>query len=293
MHVKLGPTTGNARWDCGSIRVCIRIICYSDITKLTYRKGWEGGIWTWDCVHQERVLVIPSVVALLGDNPMQSEFACHVGSMGKYFCRVCRVKGSDVQTEGPIIASQQPEDLDAQDSETSLESVEKSVTSLESELSSVESSLVSSIESSLVSSVEPDKSDQESGLSSNGDDRNEEGEEYGDDEGEVYGDEEGEAYGDEDDEECGDEGGNEDSDNGKGSDDSEGGDAALENGKQNNDQRPHITATLPSSKTGRKKKLETMEEMVDRAERFLKASFCFNSHLHGLMTISDTGWCNS
>lgn len=46
--------------------------------------------------------MIPSVVALLGDNPMQSEFACHVGSMGKYFCRVCRVKGTDAQGKAPI-----------------------------------------------------------------------------------------------------------------------------------------------------------------------------------------------
>ncbi|KAI6026090.1 hypothetical protein EDC04DRAFT_2606176 [Pisolithus marmoratus] len=31
----------------------------------------ETGIWAWDCIHKERVLVIPSVLALLGDNPMQ------------------------------------------------------------------------------------------------------------------------------------------------------------------------------------------------------------------------------
>jgi hypothetical protein len=26
---------------------------------------------------------------------MQSEMACHIGSMGKYFCRICKVKGHD------------------------------------------------------------------------------------------------------------------------------------------------------------------------------------------------------
>jgi len=40
-------------------------------------------------------LVIPSVLALLGDNPMQSEMACHIGLMGKLFCRVCGVKGME------------------------------------------------------------------------------------------------------------------------------------------------------------------------------------------------------
>ncbi|KAF4584957.1 hypothetical protein EYR40_001783 [Pleurotus pulmonarius] len=55
----------------------------------------KDGIWAWDCVYNEPILVIPMVLALLGDNPMQSEFACHIGMRGKYFCRACWVKGSD------------------------------------------------------------------------------------------------------------------------------------------------------------------------------------------------------
>ncbi|KAJ7110365.1 hypothetical protein C8R43DRAFT_904377, partial [Mycena crocata] len=59
----------------------------------------KDGIWAWDCHAQELVLIIPTVLALLGDNPMQSEFACHISLKGKYFCRACWVKGSDALDE--------------------------------------------------------------------------------------------------------------------------------------------------------------------------------------------------
>ncbi|KAI9442451.1 hypothetical protein H4582DRAFT_1809218 [Lactarius indigo] len=62
--------------------------------------AWDEGIWAWDCVHEARVLIIPFVSALLGDNPMQSEFACHIGQMGKFFCRMCDVKGFDAPPSG-------------------------------------------------------------------------------------------------------------------------------------------------------------------------------------------------
>ena len=52
---------------------------------------WEDGILAWDHVHSDFVLVILFISALLGDNPMQSEFACHVGAMGNLFCRICSV----------------------------------------------------------------------------------------------------------------------------------------------------------------------------------------------------------
>ncbi|KAJ7176536.1 hypothetical protein C8R46DRAFT_1213111 [Mycena filopes] len=55
--------------------------------------GQERGIWVWDSHHRDLVLVIPSVLAMLGDNPMQSEFACHIGFCGKFFCRACWVQG--------------------------------------------------------------------------------------------------------------------------------------------------------------------------------------------------------
>ncbi|KIO03163.1 hypothetical protein M404DRAFT_76593, partial [Pisolithus tinctorius Marx 270] len=51
------------------------------------------GIWAWDIEAREMVLMIPAILAMLGDNPMQSELACHVGLQGKFFCRNCWVQG--------------------------------------------------------------------------------------------------------------------------------------------------------------------------------------------------------
>ncbi|KAI0040193.1 hypothetical protein FA95DRAFT_912230 [Auriscalpium vulgare] len=61
--------------------------------------GQLYGIWAWDCVSKEMVLVIPGVLAFLGDNPMQSEIACHIGLRGKFFCRCCWVKGKDAEDQ--------------------------------------------------------------------------------------------------------------------------------------------------------------------------------------------------
>ncbi|KAE9385484.1 hypothetical protein BT96DRAFT_949810 [Gymnopus androsaceus JB14] len=64
--------------------------------------GQKHGIWAWDIEAKEMVLLIPAVLAMLGDNPMQSEFACHVGLTGKFFCRCCWAKGRDAEDEGPL-----------------------------------------------------------------------------------------------------------------------------------------------------------------------------------------------
>ncbi|KAJ4497274.1 hypothetical protein C8R41DRAFT_760050, partial [Lentinula lateritia] len=58
-------------------------------------KGQTEGIWAWDSQRKDIVLLIPSVHALLGDNPMQSEFSCHIGFMGRLFCRICWASKSE------------------------------------------------------------------------------------------------------------------------------------------------------------------------------------------------------
>ncbi|KAI6014952.1 hypothetical protein EDC04DRAFT_2903843 [Pisolithus marmoratus] len=54
------------------------------------------GIWAWDVMAREMVLIFPAILAMLGDNPMQSELACHIGLQGKFFCHNCWVKGADL-----------------------------------------------------------------------------------------------------------------------------------------------------------------------------------------------------
>lgn len=62
----------------------------STITKVLSIAQKEG-IWAWDGETEEPVLIFPVILALLGDNPMHSEFACHVGLRGRFFCRTCSV----------------------------------------------------------------------------------------------------------------------------------------------------------------------------------------------------------
>ncbi|KZT18999.1 hypothetical protein NEOLEDRAFT_1048020, partial [Neolentinus lepideus HHB14362 ss-1] len=76
----------------------------------------ESGIWAFDCVLKEWVVIIPSVLAMLGDNPMQSEMACHIGLMGKLFCRVCWVSGNPEEPNGNDQNARGDHDGDASDS---------------------------------------------------------------------------------------------------------------------------------------------------------------------------------
>ncbi|CAK5274493.1 unnamed protein product [Mycena citricolor] len=68
------------------------------------KNAQEHGVWAWDIELEEAVLVIPEVLALLGDNPMQSEFACHIGLRGKFFCRACWARGHTSEPAEPNLA---------------------------------------------------------------------------------------------------------------------------------------------------------------------------------------------
>ncbi|EMD30755.1 hypothetical protein CERSUDRAFT_101017 [Gelatoporia subvermispora B] len=54
-----------------------------DVLRDAHASGWE----VWDSYYNEVVLLLPWILAFLGDNPMASEFASHIGMNGKFFCR--------------------------------------------------------------------------------------------------------------------------------------------------------------------------------------------------------------
>ncbi|KAF8493146.1 hypothetical protein JB92DRAFT_3234904 [Gautieria morchelliformis] len=60
------------------------------------------GVWAHDCELDEMVLFFIPVHGMLGDNPMQSEFACHIGLRGKFFCQCCWVKGRVVEDDRQV-----------------------------------------------------------------------------------------------------------------------------------------------------------------------------------------------
>jgi len=79
-----------------------------------YRNAHKEGIVAWDCEYKEYVLIFPTVLALLGDNPMQSEMACHIGLQGKAFCRACMVKRPN------LVPVNQPQDSESNSRPTTL-----------------------------------------------------------------------------------------------------------------------------------------------------------------------------
>ena len=79
------------------------LLQFSCLPSISFREAQDNGIWAWDCHFNEAVLVIPMVLAMLGDNPMQSEFACHIRLHKKFFCRTCWVKGRDAEDETALV----------------------------------------------------------------------------------------------------------------------------------------------------------------------------------------------
>ncbi|KAL1677158.1 hypothetical protein EV122DRAFT_214798 [Schizophyllum commune] len=70
----------------------------------------KHGIWAYDAKEHDYVLLIPSIFALLGDNPMQSELCCHSGMAANHFCRICWVEGTGMEDdeEGDTTEPQHP-----------------------------------------------------------------------------------------------------------------------------------------------------------------------------------------
>ncbi|KAJ3884626.1 hypothetical protein GG344DRAFT_60313, partial [Lentinula edodes] len=86
----------------------------------------ENGIWAWDSKTQSRVLLLVCVLGLLGDNPMQSEFACHIGLRGKFFCRTCWAKGKDAKAENSAVP--EGRDTSSGDDDSDTQSVDSAST---------------------------------------------------------------------------------------------------------------------------------------------------------------------
>ena len=60
-----------------------------------------NGIPAWDCHFEEEVVLLPWAHAFQGDNPMQSEFASHIGTTGRNFCRVYNASSADANSRAP------------------------------------------------------------------------------------------------------------------------------------------------------------------------------------------------
>lgn len=60
------------------------------------RNAADDGVIAWDCKYHEEVMLIPHIVFTAGDNPMQGEECSHGGLRCNFFCRTCKVGGTNV-----------------------------------------------------------------------------------------------------------------------------------------------------------------------------------------------------
>ncbi|KAG1735638.1 uncharacterized protein EDB91DRAFT_1250472 [Suillus paluster] len=58
------------------------------------RKAMESGVFSWDCKHEEEVMLELYGLFLGGDNPMHAEECSHAGLHCNFFCRTCEVGGT-------------------------------------------------------------------------------------------------------------------------------------------------------------------------------------------------------
>lgn len=65
------------------------LVSVSILLRPSSRNCQEAGVWAFDASEEEAVVFFPVALALLGDNPMQSELCSHIGLRGRLFCRVC------------------------------------------------------------------------------------------------------------------------------------------------------------------------------------------------------------
>lgn len=57
----------------------------------------DDGVVAWDCKYHEEVMLIPYNVFTAGDNPMQAEECSHGGLRCNFFCRTCKVGGTNIE----------------------------------------------------------------------------------------------------------------------------------------------------------------------------------------------------
>ncbi|KIJ13571.1 hypothetical protein PAXINDRAFT_80772 [Paxillus involutus ATCC 200175] len=85
---------------------CVRFVSSSlhaaplelmQVAKESIWKAAENGVIAWDVKHQEEVILLPYYLFLAGDNPMQAEECSHGGLKCNYFCRTCKVGGTNAE----------------------------------------------------------------------------------------------------------------------------------------------------------------------------------------------------
>ncbi|EGO04676.1 hypothetical protein SERLA73DRAFT_43533, partial [Serpula lacrymans var. lacrymans S7.3] len=54
----------------------------------------SSGVLTWDCKYEQEVMLQPYLLFVAGDNPMHAEECSHSGLQSNFFCRTCKVGGT-------------------------------------------------------------------------------------------------------------------------------------------------------------------------------------------------------